>query len=328
MPIVSTRELVDSADLIIVGKVQSVQQIGTGSIILRGKSYTRLDYQAEITVDETIKGDSVPSNFILGYSTPSEDSAGNVAEGGLVFNAYRIIFLVKTSVGYKFANPFYPSLPASPKPCAPSWQVNLGEDAYHKVQQKVLQILCAVTSSEEKQWALWTVSWDHDSDAAPSLKAALALPEIKSSAVLRTSILGDLLAWRDLSVLPLAEAELFQPSKHTEGYLKSNLLLSISRLDPRLSVPLLARALRLPELEARVGAARFLEYTNSQAAVDVLLSALDDPDREVQFAVMQSLGNLTNQHQWRPRTVDFDSHWAACIEHWRETQLKGHAEQP
>ena len=81
-----------------------------------------------------------------------------------------------------------------------------------------------------------------------------------------------------------------------------------SSLDPQISIPLLARVLKLPQPDESVAAARFLEYTNSQAALDVLLSALDDPDRQVQFAVMQSRGNLTNQHQWRPNSIDSDSH--------------------
>lgn len=79
-------------------------------------------------------------------------------------------------------------------------------------------------------------------------------------------------------------------------------------------------------MEARVAAARDLEYTNSQSVLDVLLSDLDDPNREVQFAVMQSLGNLTNQHSWYPST-DPDAHWDVCLEHWREfaTQRDSHA---
>jgi hypothetical protein len=85
---------------------------------------------------------------------------------------------------------------------------------------------------------------------------------------------------------------------------------------------LLARVLKVPDTEERVAAARFLEYTNSQNAIDVLLTDLDDPDRQVQFAVMQSLGNLTNQRWWRPRTLDPDSHWNVCIEHWREFEIQ------
>jgi HEAT repeat protein len=131
-------------------------------------------------------------------------------------------------------------------------------------------------------------------------------------------IVSDLLQWKDLSVLPLAEEDLFAQSVRSSFYPKSNLLLAISSLEPQISIPLLARVLKLPEPEERVAAARFLEYTNSETALDFLLPALNDPDREVQFAVMQSLGNLTNQHEWRPATFDSDPHWNACILHWRE----------
>jgi len=102
--------------------------------------------------------------------------------------------------------------------------------------------------------------------------------------------------------------------------MKANLLLAISDLDAQISVPLLTRALKLPEPDARVGAARFLEYTKSEAALDNLLPALDDPDRDVRFAVMQSLGNITGQHEWRPHSesTESDPFWIACVDHWRE----------
>ena len=203
-----------------------------------------------------------------------------------------------------------------------------GEGTYRKVLQRVLDVLCSPSTPEEKQAALNTLNWDQDSSAAPFLKAALKLPEVSSNPVLRTAILGDLLKWKDLSVLPSAEDDLFQSSRHVRADLKSNLLLAISSLDPQIAVPLLTRALRLPEPEARVGAARFLQYTNSETALDGLLSALDDPDREVQFAVMQSLGNLTNEHQWRPQTTAYHDSWFACIKHWKEFEALRHAPKP
>jgi hypothetical protein len=78
----SVKGLVDPADLIIAGKVERVQQTGTGSIELNGMDYTRLDFQAEMRVDETITGGPAPSSFTFSYSTPAVDSVGNVAEGG------------------------------------------------------------------------------------------------------------------------------------------------------------------------------------------------------------------------------------------------------
>jgi hypothetical protein len=318
VPQVSIQELVGSADLIIVGRVERVQQTGAGTVTFQGRTYSRQDFQAEISVGQTIKGEPVPPQFVLTYSTPAMDSLGNVAYGGLFTGGYRVLFLNRTPTGYAFASPYTPSLPASLASCGPNWPVELGPDAYHRVLQAILDMLCTSSDLYEKRLALGTLNWAQDSSAASFLKAVMTLPDVKADPVLRTSIIGDLLEWKDLTVLPLAEDELFLPCQHTEAYLKSNLLLAVSSLDPKLSVPLLTRALKLPEPEARVGAARFLEYTHSDTALDGLLSALDDPDRDVQFALMQSLGNLTDQHQWRPNTIEIDARWSACIQHWRE----------
>jgi hypothetical protein len=325
VPTLSTKSLVSQADLIVAGKVERVEQIAEGSITLQSSTYRRRDFQATISVDETIKGGPSPSRLILNYSTPAMDSVGNVAEGGLPANAYRVVFLKKTPSGYAFASPYYPSLPASSKHCGPDWQLSLAEESYTKVLHRVLDVLCLRSSPEKKQLAIDILNWDEDSSAAPFLKAALNLPDVASDPVLRTAILSDLLKWHDLSVLPSAENDLFQSSEHVDAYLKSNLWLAISSLNAQVSVPLLARALTLPEPQARVGAARFLEYTNSDGALDALLSALDDPDRDVQFAVMQSLGNLTNQHEWRPQTTGVDALWFACIRHWQEFGALRHA---
>ncbi len=317
-PMLSIKSLVESADLIVVGRVERIQQTGIGQVAFHDRSYAKLDFRAEIAVDQTIKGDPAPPKFVFSYSTPGIDSVGNVAEGSLAVDTYAVVFLRKTPTGYAFASPYTPSLPASSTSCEPVWGIDLGADAYRKVLQRVLDLVCTRSRIEEKRRAVQCLNWSEDSSAAPFLKAAISLPDVKADPVLRATIISYLLHWRDFTVLPLAEDELLLPSQQTEGYLKSNLLLAMSGLDPNISVPLLTRALKLPKPEARVSAARYLEYTNSDTALDGLLSALDDSDREVQFAVMQSLGNLTNQHQWRPRTTEADATWFACLQHWRE----------
>jgi len=97
----SVKGLVDSADEIVVGRIERVRQIGSGDVVYNGVKYPRSDYQADINVDETIKS-AVPSparyKFVLSFSTPSADQWGNVAEGRLEPNTYRIIFLSNTFV--------------------------------------------------------------------------------------------------------------------------------------------------------------------------------------------------------------------------------------
>src|SRR5262249_6217736 len=140
-------------------------------------------------------------------------------------------------------------------------------------------------------------------------------PRISSDPQVRATILAYLIAWKDLSALPLAARDLFEPSAEIPAEMKWNLLLAISGLDPQTSLPLLARALKLPEADARLAAARALEYTNAGKAVDAHLSDLGDPNHDALFALMQSLGNLTNHHSWRP---DTEAHRNECLQHWRE----------
>lgn len=319
-PTLSVKGLTNAADLIIVGRVQRIQQTGAGEIRAYGVDYPRLDYAANINVDETIKGEPIPRRFVLTFSTSIADTWDDLAppQGGLLADTYREIFLKKTASGYKFVSPYSSSVPASPKPCGPNWRARLGdEDAYHKVLQRMLNLLCTDSTAEEKQSALFVLEWNQDSAAAPMLKAALDLSNVKSNPTLRMLIVGDLLYWRDLRVLPLAEEDLFDQSVQSPFYPKSNLVRAISTLDPQISVPLLARVLKSPVPEERAAAAYSLQYPRSGRTLHILLTALDDPDSEVQFAVMQSLGNITKEYQWRPTTTD-DSRWNACIRHWRE----------
>ena len=124
----------------IVGRVERVQQTGAGEVTFHEHAYTRLDFRAEIIVDRTIKGNPVPSKFILSYSTPAVDQLGNVGEGGLVADTYRVVFLKNTPTGYVFASPYYASLPASRASCGPRWGIDLGQDAYHEVLQTALDV--------------------------------------------------------------------------------------------------------------------------------------------------------------------------------------------
>jgi hypothetical protein len=122
-PRLSIKRLTESADLIIAGKIERVQQTGSGSISLNGIGYSRRDFQADIQVDETLKGTSAPRKFTFTYFTPSAAELGNVAEGNLVADTNRVVFLKKTASGFVFASPYYPSIAAASKSCGSGWRV-------------------------------------------------------------------------------------------------------------------------------------------------------------------------------------------------------------
>jgi len=90
---------VNSADLIIAGRVENVRQTGSGDITYSGRAYSRRDFEAEIQVGETIRGKVAGSRFIFSYSTPATDPWGSVGEGNLVAGTFRILFLRKTRDG-------------------------------------------------------------------------------------------------------------------------------------------------------------------------------------------------------------------------------------
>jgi len=69
--------------------------------------------------------------------------------------------------------------------------------------------------------------------------------------------------------------------------------------------------------EMRTSAAEAIYETNSVAGIPPLLRA-DDPDAQVAFAVMQGLGNLTENYEWRPKSTEPDANWFRCLNHWRE----------
>ena len=74
----------------------------------------------------------------------------------------------------------------------------------------------------------------------PFLKAALNFPEANSDPLVRTLLLSDLVRWKDTSVLPLAEDDLFLPLEQTAQPAKLDLLNAISTLGPQVLVPLLS----------------------------------------------------------------------------------------
>ncbi|HYL14389.1 MAG TPA: hypothetical protein VEV41_15205 [Terriglobales bacterium] len=133
---------------------------------------------------------------------------------------------------------------------------------------------------------------------------------------LRTEALVALLRHRDESLIDAAESELLSGST---AYWKSNLLFAITQaVPPWRTIPILSEVLAGSSAQMRTPAAVAIYETNSAAGIAPLLRALDDPDPEVAFAVMQGLGNLTRNYAWRPKSTEPDADWFRCLNHWRE----------
>ena len=140
---------------------------------------------------------------------------------------------------------------------------------------------------------------------------------MQQDADVRPNLVAALLRNQYDPAIALAEHELFDHETTSSLNVRLNLLYGLQGVNPSKSVPLLARALRLPESEFRQVAARALQSTESDSAINPLLLALNDPDRDVQFCVMQSLGYLNHELEWRPHGTEKDAFWDECIAHWQ-----------
>jgi HEAT repeat protein len=149
-------------------------------------------------------------------------------------------------------------------------------------------------------------------------RAALKSQAAESDADLRMQVMAIMTRRHNDAALPQLEKELVSSKQGEHINARVNMILSLQFIDGTKSVPILAQALFLPDAELRRYAAIALQSTKSVAAIDPLLKALHDQDRSVQFAVMQSLGDLNHEHEWRPHSEGPDLNWSACIQHWEE----------
>jgi len=154
----------------------------------------------------------------------------------------------------------------------------------------------------------------------PPLHRFLYSDEARQDEFLRTVTLVALLFHRDESAVNMAESELLSGGY---AYWKSNLLFALTRaVRPSRSIPIIAQALTAPTAQMRTSAAVAIYQTNSPEGIPPLLRSLEDPDPEVAFAVMQGLGNLTKQYEWRPKSTKLDDDWFRCLNHWRDFRDK------
>ena len=148
---------------------------------------------------------------------------------------------------------------------------------------------------------------------------------------LRGALIGALVRRGDDSVLPDLQEVLFTGDLYGHTNMRENLILSLQQINWHLSLPIAAKALQLPVPELRTIAAEAIQHLpiaiphsepseRSEPATKVLLIALHDPNPQVAFAVMQSLGNLNARHDQRPNSTVQDEQWAECIHFWESFQ--------
>ena len=134
---------------------------------------------------------------------------------------------------------------------------------------------------------------------------------------LRDMAIFTLLRLKDASYLPMAREEILRAANEsgTDGD-ADNLVLAITQEFPGSeSVGVLKAGAKARSAQLRRTIAYAARSTRSPSAIPILLPLVDDPDDEVAWNAMHSLGELTNHLDWRPKSKESEE-WQRCLGLW------------
>jgi hypothetical protein len=313
-------KLINSSDVVAVARVRAVSQIGSGTIEFPwGQSISAHFRVVTLGVRDVLKGARPATDIAIRYTRLYSPGgwAGGVPSGytiadTLTPNSTRLVFLKSAGDHYEFTNGSYLSIVCAPE--APSSVEP--PDTFNRVLLRIAGALfSARVQRQEKAEAIRQLGAVDTDSVIPALRTFLQGGVARKDEVLRIEALVALLYHKDDSVLRAAESELFSGSN---SYWKSNLLFAITHaISPSRSIPIIAEVLHGSSAQMRTSAAIAIYQTNSAAGIPPLLRALEDPDPDVAFAVMQGLGNLTQDYEWRPKSTQPDADWFRCLNYWR-----------
>jgi hypothetical protein len=315
------RKLIDSSDVVAVARVAAVGQTGSGTANLPGHHSIPAHFRvANLRLIDVLKGAPASADIAVQYTILYSPGgwgggvpAGYTIGDTLIPDSIRLIFLKSVGDRYEFTNGSYLSIVSGPAALSRAEPPDTLDRVLSRINEALLS---ASVPQEQKAEAIRQLGAVKTDSVVPALRTFVHGDVACKDERLRVEALVALLEHNDESVLEAAEAELLAGSIPNW---KSNLLPAITRaIGPSRSMPILAQVLTSSSAEMRTFAAVVIYQTDSIAGIPPLLTALDDPDPEVGFAVMQGLGNLTRDYTWRPKSTEQDSDWFRCLSHWRE----------
>lgn len=307
-PALNLDRLTAEANLIAVGQITSVQEIGKTNVQFGDRTFHARAMAAELRVDRMLKGPAEgPSTFLKFHFILPDEFIG---WRSVTVSSYQVFFLAQTSGELKLANPYYPSVEA-----IPGIESQEGTAIERVIAQLGAVLESPRTAVEQKRQAVFALTRTKNSAA---IRALSRVAEAKDS-TFRLYVVAALLEHNDISTLQFAEDTLLK----SDPTLPSDLLhglyyaISVGVKDER-AVPSLARLLHGGNVEIRRAAASALMHTGSTSSVEPLLSSLNDLDFEVRYYSVVGLAEITGQTEWRPNMDDFKSDERKYVNHWHD----------
>jgi len=297
--------LVEASDLVVVGRVTSVQEQGSLTIDTPAGPALARGFLAGLQTDQVLKGNIESQNVYFEFLIPDVPSGYGTATQG----QYGIFLLQKASNSrFKPSDPLYPLLPA-----VPGGLLSSGSPI-DQVARKLGEVLAYNGSREfDISSALNALVSIPADSATQALRSALKT----SSGDLQLDIASKLVARNDISGLDVvAKALLHQANSH--GYLHMKLAGSLAGLkDPR-SIPTLKRLLQTNDPEITRSVAIALRQTRSQEALGPLSELLGNGEQQVRYYAVVGMGEITQQDEWSPAFDEFQSHESKYLTYWRD----------
>jgi hypothetical protein len=292
IPALDLDVLSNEADLIAVGRVTNLREVGRESIVVGSSTVLARIRVGEIQADSVLKGNHL-MRIPFKYWVPDTQ----IGYRGVDPATTRLFFLRQAEHGYRFASPYYPSVVAI------TGIPNRGETPIERVVNQVAGVLLSPSIRPEvRVQAVYVLSRTKHPSAADALKQALTDQE----QTVGLSASAALLERNDLSGLQIAADALLSAGTTVPDHILHNMTYALSEgVYDEKAIPTLTRLLTAPDPRVRRASASALRRTRSQKAIPPLLSALEDSDVQVRYYAVVGLAEITGQTERRPNLDDF-----------------------
>jgi hypothetical protein len=304
VPVLDLTVLTHDADQIVVGQVVAVWEIEHTSVDMQGQSVPAIRMGASLRGDRVLKGHTDQPILNFEFLVTDFGPYKRVPP-----KQYGMFFLrLKSPQQYVVSDPYYPFVVASPDP-----PVSEG-NTFDRVVAEVAHVIMLKLSRNERSQAIEALKNVHLRAATKALRHAANDTDIS----LRLQAIAALLWQNDISSLNTAVEILLNPSPTAEKWLLNNLAASVEGIKDPKAIPLLTRLLASRDVLARRSAASAIRHTADAAAIESLMTALNDHDHEVRYQAVIGLAEITGQSEWGPSIDLFQRDEQSYLAHWRE----------
>ncbi|MEI8285550.1 MAG: HEAT repeat domain-containing protein [bacterium] len=171
------------------------------------------------------------------------------------------------------------------------------------------------STTSERRWA-WRQLWRIPSQESNAVLAKAAANQPPPRDVLAACLLA---SHNDISYLALAEKTLMQPVLPGEKEFSLNPGSLLEAIGDIQAAPILARLMKSPDPQIRLGASQALRHMDTKESVEALIGGLNDPEWEVRWRSVLGLAEIIGSkhgNSWHPDMNTFKAEEKKYLDHW------------